>query len=103
MGMGTRMGKRLRNGDGDEAEKRGWGWVVITVKPLRCQMNELHGRKEVDFELREFKDTASLYLGAESFSIIDRIFSCYEFIEFQALTSALTYGDFGSHSFIIRH
>ncbi|GJZ35880.1 hypothetical protein Tco_0581697 [Tanacetum coccineum] len=42
--------------------------VVITAKPLRCQMNELHGRKEVDFELRAFKDTAPLNLGAESFS-----------------------------------
>ncbi|GJW58750.1 RNA-directed DNA polymerase, eukaryota, reverse transcriptase zinc-binding domain protein [Tanacetum coccineum] len=34
-------------------------------------MNQLHCRKEVDFELRAFKDTSTINLGAESFSIID--------------------------------
>ncbi|GJW98518.1 retrovirus-related pol polyprotein from transposon TNT 1-94, partial [Tanacetum coccineum] len=35
------------------------------------RMNELYYRKEVDFELRAFKDTAPINLRAKSFSIID--------------------------------
>nr|GEV74174.1 reverse transcriptase domain-containing protein [Tanacetum cinerariifolium] len=46
-------------------------YSMRNVDNVNGRKNELHYRKKVDFELRAFKDITLIYLGTESFSIID--------------------------------